>query len=81
MGKRIEKGNEEVGGYKTDITAYDKNNKEIYIEVTYQTGKTVEEYYNKWNKLNRNVIEVRKKDNVDVEISCSQEEGYLKSMD
>lgn len=57
----IEKGNEEVGGYKPDITAYDKNNKEIYIEVTYQTGKTVEEYYNKWNKLNRNVIEVRKK--------------------
>ena len=76
----IEKGNEEVGGYKPDITAYDKNNKEIYIEVTYQTGKTVEEYYNKWNKLNRNVIEVRKKDNVDVEISCSQEEGYLKEI-
>ena len=76
----IEKGNEEVGGYKPDITAYDKNNKKIYIEVTYQTGKTVDEYYNKWDKLNRNVIEVRKKDNVDIEISYSQEDGYLKEI-
>lgn len=76
----IEKGNEEVGGYKPDITAYDENNKEIYIEVTYQTGKTVNEYYNKWDKLNKNVIEVRKKDNVDIEISYSQEDGYCKEI-
>ena len=76
----IEKGNEEVGGYKPDITAYDENNREIYIEVTYQTGKTVNEYYNKWGKLNRNVIEVRKKDNIDIEINYSQEEGYWKEI-
>lgn len=75
----IEKGNKEVGGYKPDITIYSKDNKKIYIEVTHQTGKTVEEYYSKWAKLNKTVIEARKKDNVNIEIEYDQD-GYSKEI-
>ena len=62
----------EIGGYKPDITAYDKNNQEIYIEVTYQTGKTIE-YYDKWKALNKTVLEVRKSDNVYIQKCCDNE--------
>lgn len=68
-----------VGGYKPDITAYDKSNKEIYIEVTYQTGKTIE-YYDKWKSLNKTVLEVRKNDNVYIEKYYDDEEVFIEDI-
>lgn len=63
--KKVLNGDSLTKGYRPDIVSFTDNSETVYIEVTVNSGKRVDEYYDIWQRLNTTVIEVRKKDNVE----------------
>lgn len=50
------------GIYKPDITVITENDEEIYFEIAYTNKKRIDEYYDKWDDLNKMVIEISAKE-------------------
>ena len=58
MEKQALKKEGDVKGFRPDLTFYTTNNEKIYCEVTYTSGKTINVYYDSWNKSNTLTIEI-----------------------
>lgn len=60
--KRALKKNNKTNGYIPDITLLTDTGEEIYLEITFKNGKTVDKYYDIWAELNNVVLEVRRRE-------------------
>lgn len=63
MERKVLKKDEITNGYQPDLVLISDKGEHIYCEITVTSGKTVEEYYDIWRRLNKNVIEIRESDN------------------
>lgn len=61
--QRVLKKNEETKGYQPDIVLITDTGEHIYCEITVLNGKTVNDYHDIWNKLNKPVLEIKYSEN------------------
>ena len=64
--KQVLKKDEDTRGYRPDIIFYTDEDETIYVEITNSCGKTVNDYYEIWERLDKTVIEVKKYENCNI---------------
>ena len=69
MEKRILKKDDTSKGLQPDIIFYTESGNRILVEITVGNGKTVQEYYDRWSRLNNVVLELRFSDNKHIDYS------------
>lgn len=75
MEKQVLNKDYKTNGYRPDIIFYTDTGEEIYCEITCANGKTVNDYYDIWHRLNKTVVEVRYYDNRYI-INALNEDNY-----
>lgn len=57
--KQIVKKEGELAGFRSDLNIYDEHGNIYFIEVTYSNGKSISQYYNRWQRGASTVYEVK----------------------